>query len=180
MPVSYFPLVLPVIFIVLLIVGACRGRASFRRAIFIVLGLFALVTLPFYVPGWWLMFCARHGDARTLYRLAKWHEMHCERVNALIFWPCESDMLSGFACLQRAAEKDYPPALYIVGVRLKYGEDVPEPPNWSGPSGNVFPQPERGQPLIDKALHLGFKPTVEEKLFYSDVYREFNHHDPND
>ena len=179
MPVSFFPLVLPVIFIVLLVRGARRGRASVSRAFGIVFSLLALVTLPFYVPGWWLMWRARDGDAPTLYRLAKWHEMHCERVGALILWPCQPDVLTGFACLERAAKKDFPPALYAVGVRLKHGEHVPEPPNWNGPGGNVFPQPERGQPLIDKALQLGYKPIVEEDLFYWHVYRELYHNDPN-
>ena len=139
------------------------------------MALLGAVTLPFYVPGWKLMIQARTGDPHTLYRLAKWHEMHCEKVGSLILWPCEPDIRAGYACLERAAKKDYPPALYALGVRLKLGMFVPP---WTGPGGNVFPQPKTGQALIDKAIALGYKPIVAEDRFYFDVFREVYEKDP--
>jgi hypothetical protein len=56
-------------------------------------------------------------------------------------------------------------------VRLKYGDHVPRPPDWDGPGGNHFPQPQRGQLLIDKALRLGYQPTIKEEYFYWQQYR---------
>jgi hypothetical protein len=38
-----------------------------------------------------------------------------------------------YAWLEKAAAQDYPPAVWLVGVRLKYGLHVPRPPNWNGP-----------------------------------------------
>ena len=179
MPVSYFPLVLPLVFFLILCRGATHGPKALLRSVFVVVALFALVTVPFYVPGWWLMLRSRSNDPSTLYRLSRWHERHAEQIGDLILWPFEPDVASGFACLERAAAQDFPPALYAVGVRLKHGELVPKPPNWTGPAGNHFPQPERGQPLIDKALRLGFKPIVSEELFYTHVFRGLWERDPN-
>jgi hypothetical protein len=90
----------------------------------------------------------------------------------MILWPCEPDVLGGFAWLEAAATQDYPPAAYLVGVRLKHGEHVPRPPDWKGPSGNHFPQPEKGQELIDRALKLGFVPPPgDEASYYMRAYR---------
>lgn len=178
MPVSFLPLLLPVVFVGLIGFGLVRGRKTLLRCCVVIVSLFAAVTLPTYVEGWLLMFRARSGNPAIIYKLAKWREMHAERIGRFILWPEEPDVLGGYACLERAAQQDYPPALYALGVRLKYGDHVPMPPNWNGPAGNVFPQPERGQPYIDKALLLGFRPLVNEEYFYWQVYRELVLRDP--
>jgi TPR repeat protein len=80
--------------------------------------------------------------------------------------------LGGYTWLAKAAAQDYPPAVWLVGVRLKYGILVPMPKDWNGPGGNVFPQPERGQQMIDHAVNdLGFKPTTNEESYYFQHYR---------
>ena len=172
MPVSLLPLVLPIVFIVLLMRGALRGKRAFLRAVGVVVGITALVALPFYVPGWWFMFRSCRGDGAAMYQLARWHENHCEKVGVLILWPCFPDVEAGYRALERSAAAGYPPAIYALGVRLKYGDNVPQPPGWTGAAGNVFPQPERGQPLIDQAVQAGFTPTVEERLFYWQIFRK--------
>ena len=171
MPVSFLPLLLPLVFIVLLIRGAIRGKRALLRATAIVIGITAIVALPFYVPGWWLMLRARRGDAQAMYELARWHENHCEKVGALILWPCSPDIEAGYRVLERSASASYPPAMYALGVRLKYGEFVPMPPDWSGPGGNVFPQPQKGQAWIDRALQAGYRPPGEEQTYYWHVFR---------
>src|SRR4051812_4704001 len=172
MPVSPLPLLLPIIFIVLLVRGARRGKRGFLRAVALVVGITALVALPFYVPGWWFMLRGSRGDGAALYQLARWHENHCERIGALILWPCSPDVEVGYRALERSAATGYPPAIYALGVRLKHGNNVPKPSRWTGPGGNVFNQPERGQPLIDQALGAGFTPKVEERLFYWQEFRK--------
>jgi hypothetical protein len=69
MPVSFLPLLLPVVFIVLLIRGAVRGKQAFFRSVALVIGITALVALPFYLPGWWLMLRGWRGDAQAIYEL---------------------------------------------------------------------------------------------------------------
>jgi hypothetical protein len=165
MPVSFVPLVLPVIFVAVLVFGATRGTRAFLNTLGVVAGLAVLVIVPFYAPGWLLMRRAHAGDAAAMYELAHWHESHAGRVNEIIIWPFSSDVEAGYAELERSAAAGYTPAMYALGVRLKYGKGVPEPPGWTGPAGNVFPQPERGQPLIDQAIKAGFKPSVPEKQF---------------
>src|SRR5437588_251958 len=81
------------------------------------------------------------GDPAAQYELARWTENHCERLGSIILWPCQPDVLSRFAWLEKAAAQDYPPAVYLVGVRLMHGEHIPKPPDWTGPAGNHFPQP---------------------------------------
>jgi hypothetical protein len=82
-------------------------------------------------------------------------------------------VLGGYAWLEKAAAVDYPPAVYAKGVRLKFGQHVPRPADWEEPpGGNVFPQPERGQALIDKAIRLGYQPTIDEDYFYWRQYRK--------
>jgi len=49
MPVSLLSLVLPIVFIVLLIRGARRGKRGFLRSVGVVVAITALVALPFYV-----------------------------------------------------------------------------------------------------------------------------------
>jgi hypothetical protein len=62
--------------------------------------------------------------------------------------------------------------IYALGVRLKYGDFVPKPPHWTGPGGNAFPQPERGQALIDQAIRGGFTRPVDGRRFYWQVLRK--------
>ena len=71
MPVSPLPLLLPIIFVILLVRGAIRGRRSFLKALGWVIGLTALVTLPFFVPGWLLMWRAHLGRPAAAYELAR-------------------------------------------------------------------------------------------------------------
>lgn len=67
------------------------------------------------------------------------------------------------------ADKRWHPAL---GIRLKYGMFVPKPNDWNGPAGNVFPQPERGQEWIDRAIRGGYQPTTQEEWYYWQVFRK--------
>src|SRR6266446_5371750 len=103
MPVSPLPLVLPIVFVVLLIRGAIRGKRAFFHAVAIVLGITAVVALPFYIPGWWFMLRGTRGDGAALYQLARWHENHCDKVGALILWPCLPDVGAGYRALERSA-----------------------------------------------------------------------------
>jgi hypothetical protein len=171
MPVSYFPCVLPLLLVSVPLLCLARGKKSFRVAFAGSLSVLILVLLPFYVPGWILMVKARSGNPETQYELARWHENHCEAIQEWLLWLCEPDVLTGYAWLEKAAQQDYPPAVYTLGVRLKYGYHVPRPADWTGPDGNVFPQPARGQALIDRALQLGYKPQTTEELHYMKVYR---------
>lgn len=172
MPVSYVPLLIPALLVLLpLVLGLKKGRRAFLLSAFAAVVLFSLLLLRVFVPGWILTARAKGGEAKAQYELARWTENYCEQLNTFVFWPCTSDVLGGYAWLEKSAAQDYPPALFALGVRLKYGEHVPEPPNWSGPGGNVFPQPERGQKYIDRALQLGFRPPVHEEYFYWQVYR---------
>lgn len=181
MPVSYLPLIVPLLLIGVPIVFRLFGgkRAGTITAAISVL-LVAVVLLSIYVPGCLLMVKASRGDPRSQYQLAKWCENHSERIGTIILWPCEPDVKGGYAWLEKAADQDYPPALYAVGVRLKYGDFVPMPKGWSGPAGNWFPQPARGQTYIDEALKLGYEPVVEERLFYRHVFRGMYVKDPYD
>src|SRR5947209_2282821 len=111
-----------------------------------------LVFLYVYVPGWILMVKANRGDAQAMFELARWTENHDEQIGAVILWPFTPDVLGGYEWLEKSASLDYPPAIYALGVRLKYGEHVPRPANWDGAEGNYFPQPERGQAYIDRAI----------------------------
>ena len=180
MPVSYLPVIIPFLLIIIpFLLCVSRGIRAAGIAACISVLLVAIFFLSVYVPGWLLMSKAGGGDPKALYRLAKWHENHSEEIQAFFLCPwCEPDVLSGYACLEKAAEQDYPPALYAVGVRLKYGEFVPRPKLWDGPEGNCFPQPSRGQTYIDRAIELGYKPVVEEKYFYYHVYRGMYVKDP--
>ena len=95
-----------------------------------------------------------------------------DQIGEFVLWPFSPDVLGGYALLKKAAALDYPPAVYAVGVRLKHGDHVPRPPSWNGPAGNHFPQPERGQVLIDKAIQLGYEPSIKEEHFYWQQYRK--------
>ena len=174
MPVSYFPCVLPFLLVAVPLLCLARGKKPFLIATAVSLIVLILLVLPFYIPGWILMVKASDGNPQLHYELARWHENHCGAIQNWVLWPCNPDVLTGYAWLEKAAQQDYPPALYTLGVRLKYGQHVPRPANWSGPGGNVFPQPKRGQALIDRALKLGYKPQTTEELHYMKVYRGCN------
>lgn len=166
MPVSPIPLLFPVLLICVPLLFLIKGRKPFLLAAagsaLIVLCLFLWV----YIPGWILMCRWGFGDPAAMYELARWTENHHERIGEFILWPYPPDVLGGYAWLEKSAALEYPPAVYAVGVRLKYGIHVPEPLSWTGAGGNVFEQPARGQALIDKAIRLGYRPTLEEKSFY--------------
>lgn len=171
MPASPMPLLLPLLLIVVPVLCLIKGLKPFLRAatgsVLILLCLFLWV----YVPGWILMCRSSFGDPAATYELAGWTESHCEQIGTFILWPCPPDVLGGYALLEQAAQSDYPLAVYAVGVRLKHGIHVPRPPDWNGPEGNVFEQPERGQKHIDKAIRLGYRPTLSEDIFYFHQFR---------
>lgn len=148
----------------------CSRKAAIVAGL-LSLWIVVLVVLPVYVRGWSLMTKAYAGDAEAQYDLARWTESHSEQINEMILWPCIPDVLGGFAWLEQAAAQDYGPAVWLVGVRLKHGIHVPEPPNWTGAGGNVFRQPDRGQQMIDRAIAMGFEPPEDEKGYYWHVYR---------
>jgi hypothetical protein len=173
MPVSYLPCITPLLLIGVPLLFAFRGRRPFWIAMCVSATLLLAMLLAVYVPGWALRSKAYAGDAAAQYELARWTENHSEQIGSVILWPASPDVLGGYRWLEKSAAQDYPPALYAIGVRLKHGVHVPRPPNWTGPAGNVFPQPERGQRHIDRALELGYRPVVEEELFYWHVYRKW-------
>ena len=149
-----------------------RGRKAGIIASAVSVSIVLLLVLSVYVPGWVLMARANRGDPHAQYELARWTENHWEQINQYLLWPTDPDVLGGYAWLERAAAQDYPPAVWLVGVRLKYGIHVPQPPGWKGAAGNVFPQPERGQEMIDRAIRLGFQPPADEEKYYWQVYRK--------
>jgi len=171
MPVSVFPVFLTALLLIVPFVAARFGARYGIRFGIISLSLFLSVVLFAYIPGLYWAWEARSGNGNALYRLAQWEESHSESIGQWFLWPFRPDVRSGYQNLEAAANSGYPPAIYALGVRLKYGQHVPKPKNWMGPAGNVFDQPERGQPLIDKALSLGFAPPVKEDEFYWQVFR---------
>jgi hypothetical protein len=170
-PVSYLPCFTWILLITVPLLFLARGRKPFRIAVAVSGSIVLFLLLLVYVPAWILMLQVNGGDPAVKYDLARWKESHCEQLQGIILWPCEPDVLGGFAWLERAAEQDYPPAVWLVGVRLKYGIHVPRPQNWTGPAGNTFAQPERGQKMIDRAIRLGFQPPGDEETYYMRVYR---------
>lgn len=171
MPVSYLPC-----FSWLLLLGfpflfLRKGKRSFWRATAFAAGLAVAFLLSVFVPGWLLWVKAVRGDAESQYELARWTENHCEQIQRVLLWPCSPDVLGSYVWLERSAGQDYPPALFVLGVRLKYGYHVPQPENWQGPEGNFLPQPERGQVYIDRALALGFRPGMAEQYYCRIPYR---------
>ena len=179
MPVSFLPLLLPLIFLAFLIWGAFGGWKRFRSTALCIFVVVIVVLAPFHIPGAILRLQAGGSDPHAKYRYARWLENTPEAVGSVILWPVQPNVLEGYRWLERAAEQDFAPALYVQGVRLKYGTHVPEPEGWSGPGGNVFPQPNRGQELIDRALSLGFQPMVKEEWYYWQVYRGTHYRDPH-
>jgi hypothetical protein len=148
-----------------------RRRTHFLYASAISVSLISILLLIVYIPGWYWRFKASRGDPAATYQLARWTEYHNEQIARFIVWPFGPEVLEGYAWLDKAASLDYPPAVYALGFRLKYGIGVPKPDNWMGTSGNVFEQPERGQKLIEKAINLGYRLEGREEEFYFRVYR---------
>jgi TPR repeat protein len=163
MPVSLTPILLILIFVLALIIAALNDRKALVRTALAEAVCLVMFLLYVYAPALWLLHAAKHGDPKAQYELSRWY------VNNY-FGP---DTERSFEWLNRSANAKYPEALYALGIQYKYGDFVPQPANWNGPSGNWFPQPEKGQALIDEALRLGFKPPpgVEEQ-FYAKVYRK--------
>jgi len=179
MPVSFLPCITPLLlFGVPLLLLLTSRRAAMFGAI-ASLCLLALFVGSIYVPGWSLYAKASQGDPVAQYRYAQWVENHAGQVGAVILWPARPDVLGGYAWLEKSAAQNYPPAVWLVGVRLKHGVHVPKPVGWTGPGGNVFPQPARGQAMIDRATgELGYRPDlardrpeVAEPSFYWQHYR---------
>ena len=171
MPVSYLPCLKPLLLvgIPLLLLWLSR-RAGIAGAVVSVL-LVAGFLLSIYIPGWRLHARAAAGNASAQYRYAQWLENHSGAVQQVLPLPMEPDVCSGFAWLQKAAAQNYPPAVWLVGACLRYGIFVPEPADWAGPGGNIFPQPSIGQPLIDRAVDdLGYSPPSDAWQFYYQSY----------
>ena len=172
MPVSYLPCLTPILLIGIPFLLLFRSRRSAGIAAIISASLVAVLLLTVFVPGWILEAKASSGDGESQYRYAQWRENHSEQVGAIILWPASPDVLGGYQWLEEAAKNDYPPAVWLVGQRLKHGIHVPRPSGWQGPAGNVFPQPDRGQDMIDRAIdELGFQPPMDGPEYYWQHYR---------
>ncbi len=171
MPVSYVACVIPMLLLGLPFLFRLKGKKPFLFALGVSVAIAMVLVLRVYLAGWYLMAKASTGDPRVQFELARWHENHCEEVNRFFLWPCTPQVLTGYEWVEKAAKQGYPIAIYTQGVRLKHGHHVPRPADWKGPEGNYFPQPERGRPLIDKALSLGYEPDGEEEHFYFATYR---------
>ena len=179
MPVSFLPIFLPMIGLGFLIWGAFGGWARLGKTGLGILMVVSAVLAPFYIPGAFLRIHAGRGDAQAQYRYARWVENTPGAVGSVMLWPLRPNVMEGYRWLERAAKQDFAPALYVQGVRLKYGTHIPKPENWPGSAGNVFPQPGPGQERIDRALDLGFRSVVQEELHYWHVYRGLFHRDPH-
>lgn len=154
------------------VLGA-RNRKAGVRAGLVSAAIFTAILLWVFLPGAVFRVRANRGDAEAMYDLARWTENHDQLLGVFIPWPVTPDVLGGYEWLEKSAAQGYPLAVYAVGVRLKHGEHVPKPADWDGAAGNYFPQPERGQPLIDQAIRLGYVPTCEEDRFYWKQYRSW-------
>lgn len=171
MPGSLVPIVFPTMLLLVPLLCLAKGRQAFIRAGVVSARLLLAVFLYVYLPGWIYTIRAAAGDRAGMYELARWTESHDEQIGQFILWPIRPDVLGGYAILEKAADQGYPPAIYALGVRLKHGDFVPQPAYWDGPAGNHFPQPERGQLLIDQALKSGYHPVIDEQQFYFGEYR---------
>ena len=173
MAVSLLPLLMSILLLAVPFVLGIYGRKkACKIAIVCSSGIVAAIVLYVYLPGWLLMAKATRGDASAQYELAKWHENHSESIGTVLLWPARPNVMKGYYWLAKAAEQENPPALYALGVRLKYGIHVPKPDGWKGPAGNHFPQPAQGQAYINRAIELGYQPIGAEKDFYWHVFRE--------
>jgi TPR repeat protein len=134
-------------------------------------GALSLILLSIFLPGAWLAWQANRVDLSAMYRYAQWLDNHNSRLAQILLWAPDGDTARSLHWLQKAADQDFVPAIYVVGVRFKNGCGVPRPENWTGPGGNVFAQPEIGQPLIDKAIRMGYVPRYDdENAFLSHDY----------
>ena len=175
MPVNYLPLIFGlVIFIVpvIIIVKLILLKDNFRSLLKILLiqsVLLAIIFLFVYLPGYIYMYEAHYkNDPKSQYELSRWYENHADKINSIIMIPflkAECDVKKGFEWLNRSADNEYPEAIYALGIMYKYGIFVPDP-SGRNTGGNYFPQPEKGQQLIDKAIQAGYKPNVKEEDFY--------------
>lgn len=168
MPVDLTPVIILLILIVVPIALALKKDKKYVAliAVFFEGLLVCSFLLYVYIPGWVLMHKANREDPNAQYELGRWY------VNNYIAYQLGADVDSSRYWVERAAKHKYPPALYSLGIMYKYGYFVPEPKGWTGPGGNVFPQPKKGQLVIDEAISLGFKPPVREDEFYWHVFRK--------
>jgi len=181
MPVSPLPILIPLLLVIVLIVASMKGRKVFFRSAVVVASFIIFILSFFYIPGVLLYFRATQNDLDAQYKYARWLENNPEDINEVMFWPINPNVLEGYFWIDKAADQGHLPSLYIKGVRLKYGDHVPQPEDWDGPGGNHFPQPARGQKCIDEAIEKGFRPVknLEEEFYYTHLYRGLYHKDPN-
>lgn len=174
MPVSILPCITPVVALVFCIV-AWRARPREYRLALLALAAILLLGAPVlvYTQGLWLRMRASDTNAAGQLRYAKWLESHSETISSFVLWPTSPDVDGGFAWAEKAAINGDAEAMYIVGVRLKYGMFVPRPASATGVGVNVFPQPQAGQMWIDRAIAKGYVPPagIPEEQYYSRVYR---------
>ena len=171
MPISLVPIATWVLLFVFLGASAFRGRRAFRRAAFWSSTFVVAVFSYTYAPGGLMWVRASRGNPEQQFEYARWKENHIDQINRIMFWPGSPDVAGGYYWLSKAADQQFPPAMFALGVRLKYGEHVPKPQNWIDTGGNVFPQLQSGQTLIDRAHALGFKEPVHEELYYWECFR---------
>jgi hypothetical protein len=169
MPVSLLPILVPILLAGIPLLCGLRGRKAFLTGAVASMLVVSTLILMVFIPGWVLQRKAGNGDPEAMYELARWSENHVGELQAVLPWPGSPDTTGGFPWLEKAAARGYPPAV-CLGVRLKYGDFVPMPRE-SGTSSNQSHQPERGQTLIDRALELGYKPTIDERRFYWAQFR---------
>jgi hypothetical protein len=165
-PVSFLPFLTWLVILVCVTGSAFWSRKAFAWSVLASAGFVVLVVVTVHLPGWLLRSAAVDGDPESQYEYARWVENRSEKMNSILVWPDAPDVLGGYQWLERAARQDYPPAVFTVGVRLKYGMHVRRPAGWSGPSGNIFRQPELGQRYIDRARELGFTRYADDSSFY--------------
>lgn len=158
MPVNFAPVIL--LFLAIVIPLSLALLKRFRASIGVVvleIVLLVVYLLSIYMPGWRLEGLAERGDPVAQFQYSRWCRSVTIAGQQLI------DVSASLNWLERSADQGYPPAIYTLGVKYKYGEEFP------GHSG-LFPQPDKGQPLIDKALALGFTPPIAEDLYYRTWY----------
>lgn len=179
MPVSFFPCITLLFLLGVPTLLLLKSRRAATCGAIASVCLLAWFLGSIYVQGCWLYAEASKGDPAAQYRYAQWIENHADEIRLVILWPSQPDVLGGYAWLEKSAAQNYPPAVWLVGVRLKHGLHVPQPVQWDGPAGNWFPQPARGQAMIDRAtVELGYRPDLSlyssddaEPSYYEQHYR---------
>jgi hypothetical protein len=149
-----------------------RGRRAGLIGAVLSVSFLALFLLGVHAQGWWLHSDAEAGDWAAQYRYAQWLENHPGQINELIPWPVEKpDVYGGFTWLEKAAGNGYPPAVWLLGVRLKQDTFIP-PPVVIQQKKSILTQSLRGQRMMEIAVNrLGYKPKGDEKTFYWERYR---------